>query len=451
MIVKFSVENWKSFRNQATLSMVASRERQHGDRVSKLTKYRTRVLPIAVLYGGNASGKSNFFEALRFAKWLVVEGTRPDQEIPVEPFRLDPNQERQPSRFCFELLIDETIYELSFAVTSDKVLEEKLVEIGATTETVLYERGDGKIRFCPRLQEKEKEEKEKDGFLDFAFRGTRDNQLFLTNSVSQKVEHFRPVYDWFAKELTLVGPETGFTGWDKYFDGEDPCLSTLEEWLSRLDTGIARLDWEREEHQRVNSMLEEEVKKGKTVRLPDRTLVSSEGGKFVAKRLVTYHPRADGNEVKFKLMEESAGSQRVVDLLPAFLDLSGEGSRRVFVIDELDRSLHPLLTRKLLEAYLGSCSTQSRAQLLLTTHDLLLMDQELLRRDEIWVTERDGSGASDLFSFSEYEDVRYDKDIRKSYLQGRLGGIPRILWCGALASPSLSAEQEGEEKGKDGL
>jgi len=99
----------------------------------------------------------------------------------------------------------------------------------------------------------------------------------------------------------------------------------------------------------------------------------------------------------------------------------------VFVIDEVDRSLHTLLTRRLLEAYLASCSADTRSQLLLTTHDVLLMDQQLLRRDEMWVAERKPSGASTLVSFAEFKDVRYDKDIRKSYLQGRLGGIPRIL------------------------
>ena len=89
MIVSFSLENWMSFRNHLVFSMVASRERQHGDRVPKLDKYQTRVLPIAAIYGGNASGKTNFFKALNFAKALVVKGTRPDSLIPVEPFRLD--------------------------------------------------------------------------------------------------------------------------------------------------------------------------------------------------------------------------------------------------------------------------------------------------------------------------------------------------------------------------
>ena len=102
-----------------------------------------------------------------------------------------------------------------------------------------------------------------------------------------------------------------------------------------------------------------------------------------------------------------------------------------------------MLTRRLLEAYLASCSAGSRSQLLLTTHDVLLMDQQLLRRDEMWVAERKPTGSSTLVSFAEYKDVRYDKDIRKSYLQGRLGGIPRILLSSNFAeSDETSAAEE---------
>ena len=189
MIISFSVENWMSFRDQATFSMIASRERQHGERVPKLGKYQTRVLPVAAIYGGNASGKTNFFEALYFAKTLVVKGTGIDSLIPIEPFRLDDEGTNRPSRFAFELLIDETIYDFSFTVTRRAVIEERLVIITSNSEKVLYDRRDGKPNFGASLA--------KDMFLKFAFKGTRDNQLFLTNSVSQKVDKFRPVYDWF--------------------------------------------------------------------------------------------------------------------------------------------------------------------------------------------------------------------------------------------------------------
>ena len=117
------------------------------------------------------------------------------------------------------------------------------------------------------------------------------------------------------------------------------------------------------------------------------------------------------------------------------------------MIDEVNRSLHPLLTRKLIEMYLASCSPNKKSQLLLTTHDVLLMDQSLLRRDEMWIAERDADGASSLISFSEFVNMRYDKDIRKSYLQGRLGGIPKILIDYALTGKLQRLHRKGEGNG----
>ena len=429
MIISFSVENWMSFRDSVTFSMVASRERQHGDRLPKLGKYNTRVLPVAAIYGGNASGKTNFFKALNFAKMLVVKGTQPDSHLAVEGFRLDNASIDKPSRFAFELLIDETIYEFSFSVNRKAILEEKLVVITSTSERELYSRRGNKINFDEALK--------KDQFLQFAFKGTRDNQLFLTNSVSQKVDNFRPVYDWFKDTLDLVAPDSRFEPFEQFLDDGHPLYATMNEMLPQLDTGIAHLGGEDIPFENIplpepmKMMLQEDVKEGMTIRLMsdknERFVFTRKNGELIAKKLVTYHPKTDGTEAKFEIRQESDGSQRVIDLLPAFLELAAPGSKKVFVIDEVDRSLHTLLTRRLLEAYLASCSADTRSQLLLTTHDVLLMDQQLLRRDEMWVAERKPTGASTLVSFAEYKDVRYDKDIRKSYLQGRLGGIPRIL------------------------
>lgn len=445
MIIRFSVENWMSFRDQATFSMVASRERQHGERVPKLGKYQTRVLPVAAIYGGNASGKTNLFKALSFAKTLIVKGTRPDSLIPIETFRLDGKKTNHPSRFAFELLIDETIYDFSFVVTRKAVLEERLVVITSTSEKVLYDRRDGQLNFDSSLA--------KDMFLQFAFKGTRDNQLFLTNSVSQKVDNFRPVYDWFKDTLELVAPDSRFEPFEQFLDEGHPLYAAMNEMLQRLDTGITHLGSEEIPFENIplpdslKTELQEKVEEGMTVRLREepinaRVAITREGGELIAKKLVSFHPKPDGTEAKFEIYQESDGSQRVIDLLPAFLELSAQTSPKVYVIDEIDRSLHPLLIRQLLEAYLANCSTETRTQLLLTTHNVMLMDQQLLRRDEMWVAERDASGVSSLFSFIEYKDVRYDKDLRKSYLQGRLGGIPRILPGGTLTDPHLTEESE---------
>ncbi|MBN2789648.1 MAG: ATP-binding protein [Candidatus Delongbacteria bacterium] len=429
MLISLKVENWLSFKESSEFSMVASKERQHGDRVPKLSKYQTRILPVASIYGGNASGKTNLFQALSFIKDFVVDGTRPESMILTEPFRLDKQSIKKPSKFKLEMLIDEKIYEFSFSVSQKEVLEEKLVQITSTSEKMLYHRKKDKANMHIPLT--------KDGLLQFAFKGTRANQLFLTNSVSQNVNTFAPVYNWFKYTLVLIAPDTRFGQYEQFLDDKNPLFKRMNDMLATLDTGIKHIEYISFPFENIplpedlRNKLREDVTKNTAVRLHsmvtnERYIISREKNELQAKKLVAYHSKTDGDEEKFELHQESDGSLRVIDLLPAFLDLSMTKNNKVYIIDEVNRSLHTTLTKQLIEVFLCNCSKDSRSQLLFTTHDLLLMDQELLRRDEMWIAERDEKGMSSLRSFIEYKEIRYDKDIRKSYLQGRLGGTPKI-------------------------
>ncbi|MFM7640353.1 MAG: AAA family ATPase, partial [Cyanobium sp.] len=233
-------------------------------------------------------------------------------------------------------------------------------------------------------------------------------------------------------------PDSTFAAFHLLTPGSSPWADQVSQALLNLDTGITGLEMQEMKlddlqlSSEVMTQLEESLSQQKTVLMSNqrsqRVCVSlGNDGRLVAGRLVARHNRSDGSEMIFEISEESDGSQRLIDLLQAFCDLSNEASQSIYVIDELDRSLHTLLTRQLLEGYLASCSPQSRSQLIFSTHDLLLMDQSLLRRDEMWVVERSHNGNSNLFSFSEYAEMRYDKDIQRSYLEGRLGGIPQLL------------------------
>ncbi len=433
MLINFSFENWRSFYESNSFSMVATSERQHGERIPRINKYRTRILPMAALYGGNASGKTNFCQALRFVKKMVVRGTgaEPDRFIDAEPFRLDKKAEEKPSRFTIEILVDEMIYELSFAVTRKKVLEEKLVQITSSSEKVLYDRKDKNIKFHSSL--------EKDEFLKYVFKGTRANQLFLTNTISQNNETFKPVYDWFKNNLVLIAPDTRFGAYGYYIDEENPLYGPMNELLTLLDTGIENLGGEEMPlentaiPEELKEKLQEEVEENIPVLVmsPQKHkwyIVKRKNGDLIAKKLVTYHKNWEGEKIQFEMADESDGTRRIIDLLPAFLSLQAKDSKKVYVIDEIDCSLHTLLIKNLIESYLNFCSEATRSQLLITTHDLLLMDQDILRRDEMWVADRNRDGSTIMYSFSDYnKDVRHDKDIRKSCLQGRLGGIPKIF------------------------
>jgi AAA15 family ATPase/GTPase len=308
-------------------------------------------------------------------------------------------------------------------VTRSKVVEEKLVDISAAREKLLYHREDGKD-IDLHLPSEDTE------FLKYAFQGTRSNQLFLTNSVSQNVKAFFPIYDWFKDTLQLISPGARYAKIYNFFDEKYPLYTSMGNMLQQLDTGISHVgikDVQFDDpklRDKLRNMLLN-VEDGIPVRFNDELIATKRDGNITMQTLVTYH--GAGADVPFTISEESDGSQRIMNLLPAFLDMSATGSKRVYVIDEFDRSLHTLLTRRLIEAYLGSCSADSRSQFIFTAHDVLLMNQNVLRRDEIWCAERDATENSTLISFNDYKDVRSDKDIQKSYLQGRFGGIPSIL------------------------
>ncbi|MBF0195936.1 MAG: ATP-binding protein [Magnetococcales bacterium] len=446
MLISFSVENWMSFRDLTSFSMVGGRELQHKERVPRIKKYQTKILPIAALYGGNASGKTNFFEAIDFAKWLIVKGPKTDKSpIPVEIFKLDPLAIERPSSFIFEILINEIIYEYRFSVNRKKIIEEKLVRITSSNEWVLFDRQNQNIEFHKTIK--------KNKFLAFAFYGTDENQLFLNNSVSQKVPNFRNIYDWFEDTLTLIRPDSKFQGLDQFFNDNHPLNLSMKTILPHLDTGITGIGGETIPLETIKMTpeqkleLEEDLPEKGGILLyttgQERFFVSRQDGEVIVTRMVTFHTDINGKDIKFDLSQESDGSVQVMELLPAIIDLVQPDSKKVYIIDEIDRSLHTLLTRELIEGFLMSCSNNSRSQLLFTTHDVLLMDQHLFRRDEMWVAERDTNGATKLFSFSDFSDIRNDKDIRRSYLSGRIGGIPRLLLSGALTTKIDDKKAEG--------
>jgi AAA15 family ATPase/GTPase len=429
MLISFTVQNWMSFRDKTGFSMVASKEQQHGERLAKLGKYRMRVLPTAVIYGGNASGKTNLFKSIAFVRHFIMRGSQPDAMIAIEPFQLDEECLKSPSRYNLEILIDGNIYEYSFSITTSKVLEEKLIQVTSNSEKVLYHRlvDDPDPHFHSSVDNKR---------LRFAFEGTRDNQLFLTNSVSQKRDEFRTLYDWFNQTLVLIAPDTRFESFEHFVTEGSPLYETMNSILPNLDTGINKLGGEDISMDLINlpepmkQDLKERVKIGMSVKVnngDEKFIIARTDDKLSIKKLYTYHQDSKGKRIRFEMKQESDGSKRIIDLLPAFLDLIQTKIPKVIIIDEIDRSLHSLLTQQLLEVFLASCSNETRKQLLFTTHDLMLMDQEFFRRDEMWITQRRIDGSSELVSFAEYDDIRSDKDIRKSYLQGRMGGIPKII------------------------
>ena len=439
MIISFSIENWMSYRNKSELTFVATREQHHGERVTKVKRLQARFLPIAMLFGGNASGKTNFFRALDFAKFMVSRGyfLAPEARIPVEPYLLDADSRKKPTTMAFRLLIGDDVYAYEFSVDGIRVMHERLFRETAHAEDVRFERtydaaSGGYTYEYGAAHEQDRQ------LLELIAKSTRGNQLFLMTASTQNVKAFKPVYDWFDKTLCLIAPNAHYAPKERYADESAPYFARMNAILSNFDTGIKRIVRKPVSVDAlpippvVVKTVTDNLKEGQTARVEstDRTwpyLLTRKDGVVTAEKLVACHVSHDGHEEEFELEHESDGTKRILDLLPAFVDMENKASDHVYVIDEIDRCLHTYAARKLVMTFLDGCTNDTRGQLLATTHDIGLLSQSLLRRDEMWLAERNRDEVSEIFAVSDFSEARKDTDLRKSYLTGRMGGLPSIV------------------------
>lgn len=434
MLVRFSVENFLSFKEEVEFSMVAGKTKQHFRHVTK-TKQDLRLLRSAIIYGANAAGKSNLIKSIAFARQLILIGTRPQKSILLNQFKLDDESHKLPSKFSFEFTTKNKAYIYGFQLTSKEIVSEWLYEIRKTTETLLFERttseGKTKIEFGKGIVKNKKSEQ----FLDFVAQGTRLNQLFLTECTERSVEHFMDIYSWFSDKLTIIFPSSKFEGLELSIKSGDELKESLLELLKAFNTGITEIDLKEVDISDIND-IPEKLKQDIIQSMEDnstgilssnddmRYLFSKEDANKPVKiqKLMTSHSCIDDNEVLFSMDEESDGTQRLMDLLPALID--SFNNDKVYIIDELDRSLHPELSRKIMQLFLENAITEN-SQLIATTHDASLLDLKLFRRDEIWFVQKNKFGSSEVYSLEEFSP-RSDKDIRTGYLRGRFGAIPLV-------------------------
>ncbi|MBR4171679.1 MAG: ATP-binding protein [Kiritimatiellae bacterium] len=450
MLIEFAVSNWACFKSEVSLSMLASGERKHKEHLAVLPKCRdVKVLPVAATFGANASGKSKLIEAMAFAKAFITNAAGMNDLIPVRPFMFDKDSLRAPSTFSFTILVEETLFQYAFSVLADRVVSEQLAEVLPKRNKVLFRRGPASdagtglpaaddFFLAPGIAEEQR--------LRMAFQGTRANQLFLNNAIYQKIGVFLPVFNWFRDQLEIIEPGSSFIPVEQFVSHNSPLGPHIAKALSDLDTGIVGIEFREEPfstaalHPAEVQNLENNLKEGMLVRFrqgKELLILSREGGELKMRRIVSVHRAADGREVHLAMSAESDGTLRLLDLLPAFFTLGDATAKKVYVIDELDRSLHPSLMEYLIRLFLQSAGAGTRSQILFTTHNVQVLTQDIFRRDEMWLVRRDSEGVSELVSLGDFKDIRFDKDIRKSYLEGRLGGIPHI-------SPSMALQPEPE-------
>ena len=460
MLVRFKVKNFLSFRDETEFSMMAADVESHPDHVIVHGgSSNKRILKASVIYGANASGKSNFVKALDFARDLIIGNiaTQRGEQIPALSFMFDVELRGEPSRFEFEIQCGSRLFLYGFEVTDQLVVSEWLFEwIGddwqlwfrRLNESKTYEIGTllnaavEELSLEPLqtpLIEGDTTTDSRKVSVSYLLTGTRPNQLFLNEAYNRGVKEFEALYDWFLRRLVLVFPDAGEMPipFPKRID--EDFESKLAELIDIFGVGIAgvRLDpIDLEEDARFSKSVKEAVKRAairtsstttgyRSLQLNETTLLFDvdENKEITSTEIFTEHRTNRENwSVMFQLGQESDGTRRLFILAPIILDFLRENNDRVYVIDELERKLHPKLSFLILHMFLKN-SGQKHSQLIVTTHETQILDLGLLRTDEIWFAEKDSLGGSSLFSLEEFTP-RPHGDVRNEYLRGRFGATP---------------------------
>ena len=446
MIVSFTLENWKSFRNTTNMSLVTRDLRSHEARVQSLDQIGVNILPIVAIYGGNASGKTNLIDALKFARLMVLDGTKDNGVIPVIPFLLGEEDGKNPTKLKFQLIIDETFYEYHFTVTSEKVLEEVLKKVQPdNSEELLYHRTEQLIKFGPKIDP---------STVAIINKSTKKSELILHIVQLFDFEKFLPVFDWFKNSLSIISPDMKLFGLHDLVEEKGALLQKLNLALYYFDTGMTGLEIAKLDSKLAKGLINDGVipsalfdeQFSRNLSLQDSSLsIRKRNGEPELLRLFSNHYISPEKTVRFDLNLESEGSKRLLDLLPSLLDLTSNSKLKVLIIDELDRSMHPDLTAVLIKKYLATSNKQTRNQLIFTTHDISLLDKEIFRRDEIWFTERKNEEISRLFSFGDFIDIEENENFSELYNSGVLGGKPHIYFKHSITNPFLDSKDEDED------
>ena len=450
MLIRFFIENFLSFNEQSEFSMIKGRARKYSNHVIK-SNNQLSVLKSAVLYGANASGKTNFVRALDFVKNFVVKGKQPEEPILIEKFKFDKKSLERPSCFQIEIYLENQFYLYGFQVDYERVVEEWLYEIKGKKEVLLFSRKaqkneESKLSLGDSLKLSKRDKQ----FIEFVGKGTPSNQLFLTESNHRNVKYFTKPYEWFRDVLQIIFPYSKYDGIEFFFEEQSKIKDLILKIIKYFDVGISDIILEKfkveqdfkDIPEEVISVLKKGLKRNDMKMIlssprkdrymilssprKDRYIVSKDKNEdLIAQRLISKHKMKESDEyATLKLGEESEGTQRIMDLLPILISFLPVGN--VFVIDEIERSLHPLLVKRFINLFLSPrFGGNLKQQLITTTHESNLLDLELLRRDEIWFVEKNQYQESCLYSLEEFKP-RYDKDIQKGYLNGRFGAIPFI-------------------------
>lgn len=422
MLIRFRTGNYGSFDDTQELSMTPGRTDGHREHIN--VDGATPLLRAAAIYGANASGKTNLIRALRSMRDMVVN----DRKIPSDRwFRPNPARSDEPSYFEVEISVGDAVYSYGFdcLISGQKVVDEWLYRLHPDGDSdIVFQRAEGRITHTFEGPDKQR--------LDVYAEDMEghDGRLFLNvmgrRTRSGGLGEFNDVYDWFARSLRFIDTEYPFS---PEVPVSDEDFNRLNGIISTFGTGINDIGYVRKEgmEDALPQDHVDDLRKVLSSKMPRKLRIGSgrytsvnnyrvslDGDHVVFDEIVYRH---NGDRVVYRPDEESDGTRRLFGLLAS--TFVGEDNV-TYVIDELDTSLHPMLTFRFVDMFLKG---RPGSQLVFTTHESSLMDFKLLRRDEIWFIEKDPEGRSRVYSLEDFNE-RNDRKIDKAYREGRYGGVP---------------------------
>lgn len=402
MILEFSVKNFLSFKEKVTFSMIANSNKELNDNYVEIGG--NKVLKSAAIYGANASGKSNLFKILTLVVLMLRSSNSVDinAKLPLIPFKLDKGSVNKPSEFEIKFILDETRYVYGFIADKDKIYDEYLYYYPNGRETKIFDRTN--INEYSYTQKDEK-------ILREIETKNAQNKFFLATATNWNFDKTKAAYNFLTNGIGTCNNLEILKNmaYKMYETNPDYLKDFAIDFLQKADFNI-------EDYQ-----ISQIDVPGEFLTAIPEFIAKTLPDKPKAYQVLFKHKNSDNY---LSIDEESLGTQMIFAFIPFLAD--SLKNKKVLIIDELDKSLHPFLVQYIVEIFNDAEINKNGSQLIFNTHDTNLLDLNILRRDQIWFTEKNNeTGESDLYSLSDFS-VRKQENVEKGYMLGRYGAVPFI-------------------------